>query len=110
MSDRDPSPPLPDGPHSSDGPRSSDGPCSSDCPRRPECSRFLDGLRFPDPARRAAVAAAARAEGVCVEEFVLEAAYQRALRVHERRAPSRREPEDARPRWLQGTYGVSHHY
>ncbi|WP_157548367.1 type II toxin -antitoxin system TacA 1-like antitoxin [Nonomuraea candida] len=73
-------------------------------------------LHFTDPARRAAIVAAAEAEGIGVEEFVLEAAYERALRVNERHASSERpassepEPEGGAPRWLQGTYQVSHRY
>ncbi|MEV0386712.1 DUF1778 domain-containing protein [Nonomuraea sp. NPDC050643] len=67
-------------------------------------------LHFHDPAQRDAIAAAARAEGVGIEEFILTAAYQHALRVHERGTPSPPEAEADEPRWLQGTYRVSHHY
>ena len=35
-------------------------------------------LRFPDPTTYEAIAAAARAEGVSLQEYVLSAAYQRA--------------------------------
>ncbi|MFC5829583.1 DUF1778 domain-containing protein [Nonomuraea insulae] len=56
-------------------------------------------LRFTDPARYDVIAAAARAAGVGVEEFVMAAAYERALNTREQH-----------PRWLQGTYRVSHHY
>lgn len=35
-------------------------------------------LRFPDPGQRAAIAAAAKAEGVSMQEYILGAAYARA--------------------------------
>lgn len=67
-------------------------------------------LRFSDPAQRDLIAAAARAAGVGLEEFILTAAYERALETREHLTPS--PPGDAAggPRWLQGTYRMSHHY
>ncbi|MEV0219074.1 DUF1778 domain-containing protein [Streptomyces sp. NPDC050704] len=41
-------------------------------------------LRFPDPEQRAAIAAAARQEGVSMQEYILSAAYSRAIAVEER--------------------------
>lgn len=41
-------------------------------------------LRFPDPDKRAAIAAAARAEGVSMQEYILSAAYARATAVERR--------------------------
>lgn len=41
-------------------------------------------LRFPDPAQRAAIEAAARQEGVSLQEYILSAAYSRATAVEER--------------------------
>lgn len=41
-------------------------------------------LRFPDPAQRAAIEAAARQEGVSLQEYILSAAYARATAVEER--------------------------
>jgi uncharacterized protein (DUF1778 family) len=41
-------------------------------------------LRFPDPAQRAAIAAAARQEGVSMQEYILSAAYDRATAVEQR--------------------------
>ncbi|MGV9350952.1 type II toxin -antitoxin system TacA 1-like antitoxin [Streptomyces spiralis] len=38
-------------------------------------------LRFPDPAQRAAIEAAARQEGVSLQEYILSAAYARATAV-----------------------------
>ncbi|MEU3982389.1 hypothetical protein AB0F77_20190 [Streptomyces sp. NPDC026672] len=38
-------------------------------------------LRFPDPAQRAAIAAAARQAGVSMQEYILSAAYDRATAV-----------------------------
>ncbi|MBQ0854679.1 DUF1778 domain-containing protein [Streptomyces sp. BH-SS-21] len=38
-------------------------------------------LRFPDPAQRAAIAAAAKHEGVSMQEYILSAAYDRAVAV-----------------------------
>ncbi|TFE50461.1 DUF1778 domain-containing protein [Streptomyces sp. ICN441] len=38
-------------------------------------------LRFPDPEQRAAIAAAARQEGVSMQEYILSAAYARATAV-----------------------------
>ncbi|MET7480209.1 DUF1778 domain-containing protein [Streptomyces sp. NPDC005648] len=38
-------------------------------------------LRFPDPAQRAAIEAAARHEGVSLQEYILSAAYARATAV-----------------------------
>ncbi|MFD7446727.1 DUF1778 domain-containing protein [Streptomyces sp. NPDC059909] len=41
-------------------------------------------LRFPDPEQRAAIAAAARQEGVSMQEYILSAAYARATAVEGR--------------------------
>lgn len=41
-------------------------------------------LRFPDAAQRAAIEAAARQEGVSLQEYILSAAYARATAVEER--------------------------
>ncbi|MEU1264929.1 DUF1778 domain-containing protein [Streptomyces cellulosae] len=41
-------------------------------------------LRFPDPAQRAAIEAAARQEGVSLQEYILSAAYARATAVERR--------------------------
>lgn len=41
-------------------------------------------LRFPDPAQRAAIEAAAKQEGVSLQEYILSAAYARATAVEER--------------------------
>ncbi|KAF3470124.1 hypothetical protein GL259_00350 [Streptomyces sp. Tu 3180] len=41
-------------------------------------------LRFPDPAQRAAIAAAARQAGVSMQEYILSAAYDRATAVERR--------------------------
>ncbi|MFI2458245.1 DUF1778 domain-containing protein [Streptomyces sp. NPDC019539] len=41
-------------------------------------------LRFPDPEQRAAIAAAARQEGVSMQEYILSAAYARATAVESR--------------------------
>lgn len=41
-------------------------------------------LRFPDPAQRAAIAAAAKQEGVSLQEYILSAAYARATAVETR--------------------------
>ncbi|MGW4101836.1 type II toxin -antitoxin system TacA 1-like antitoxin [Streptomyces sp. NPDC004976] len=41
-------------------------------------------LRFPDPAQRSAIEAAARQEGVSLQEYILSAAYARATAVEER--------------------------
>ncbi|MDF3300198.1 type II toxin -antitoxin system TacA 1-like antitoxin [Streptomyces tropicalis] len=41
-------------------------------------------LRFPDPAQRAAIEAAARQEGVSLQEYILSAAYARATAVEKR--------------------------
>jgi hypothetical protein len=41
-------------------------------------------LRFPDPAQRAAIAAAAKQEGVSMQEYILAAAYTRATAVEQR--------------------------
>ncbi|MFE2432023.1 hypothetical protein ACFXJ5_35535 [Streptomyces sp. NPDC059373] len=38
-------------------------------------------LRFPEPGQRAAIAAAARAAGVSMQEYILSAAYERATAV-----------------------------
>ncbi|MBP0456672.1 DUF1778 domain-containing protein [Streptomyces bomunensis] len=38
-------------------------------------------LRFPDPAQRAAIAAAAKQEGLSMQEYILTAAYDRATAV-----------------------------
>ncbi len=38
-------------------------------------------LRFPDPAQRAAIEAAAKQEGVSLQEYILSAAYARATAV-----------------------------
>jgi uncharacterized protein (DUF1778 family) len=38
-------------------------------------------LRFPDPGQRAAIAAAAKAAGVSMQEYILSAAYERATAV-----------------------------
>jgi hypothetical protein len=40
-------------------------------------------LRFPDPAQRAAIEAAARSEGVSLQEYILSAAYARATAVED---------------------------
>lgn len=40
-------------------------------------------LRFPDPGQRAAIEAAARKEGVSLQEYILSAAYARATAVEE---------------------------
>ncbi|MGW7200230.1 type II toxin -antitoxin system TacA 1-like antitoxin [Streptomyces chryseus] len=41
-------------------------------------------LRFPDPEQRAAIAAAAKQEGVSMQEYILSAAYARATAVEQR--------------------------
>ncbi|MEY9997792.1 uncharacterized protein (DUF1778 family) [Streptomyces sp. V4I8] len=41
-------------------------------------------LRFPDPQQRAAIAAAAKQEGVSMQEYILSAAYARATAVEQR--------------------------
>lgn len=41
-------------------------------------------LRFPDPEQRAAIAAAAQAKGVSMQEYILSAAYDRATAVEAR--------------------------
>jgi len=41
-------------------------------------------LRFPDPEQRAAIAAAARQEGVSLQEYILSAAYARATAMETR--------------------------
>lgn len=41
-------------------------------------------LRFPDPSQRAAIEAAARQEGVSLQEYILSAAYARATAVEAR--------------------------
>lgn len=41
-------------------------------------------LRFPDPEQRAAIAAAAKQEGVSLQEYILSAAYARATAVEQR--------------------------
>ncbi|MEU2718413.1 DUF1778 domain-containing protein [Streptomyces sp. NPDC007205] len=41
-------------------------------------------LRFPDPEQRAAIAAAAKQEGVSMQEYILSAAYARATAVQQR--------------------------
>jgi hypothetical protein len=41
-------------------------------------------LRFPDPDQRAAIEAAARQEGVSLQEYILSAAYARAMAVEAR--------------------------
>ncbi|MGW3668624.1 type II toxin -antitoxin system TacA 1-like antitoxin [Streptomyces sp. NPDC005141] len=41
-------------------------------------------LRFPDPDQRAAIEAAAKQEGVSLQEYILSAAYARATAVQER--------------------------
>ncbi|MET8413404.1 DUF1778 domain-containing protein [Streptomyces sp. NPDC005195] len=41
-------------------------------------------LRFPDPAQRAAIAAAAKQTGVSMQEYILSAAYERATAVERR--------------------------
>ncbi|MFE5854613.1 DUF1778 domain-containing protein [Streptomyces sp. NPDC056500] len=38
-------------------------------------------LRFPDPEQRATIAAAAKAAGVSMQEYILSAAYERATAV-----------------------------
>ncbi|MCX4911557.1 DUF1778 domain-containing protein [Streptomyces sp. NBC_00878] len=40
-------------------------------------------LRFPDPSQKAAIEAAARKEGVSLQEYILSAAYARATAVEE---------------------------
>ncbi|MET7391709.1 DUF1778 domain-containing protein [Streptomyces sp. NPDC005529] len=41
-------------------------------------------LRFPDPDQRAAIEAAAKQEGVSLQEYILSAAYARATAVQDR--------------------------
>ncbi|WP_399895670.1 DUF1778 domain-containing protein [Streptomyces sp. BBFR51] len=41
-------------------------------------------LRFPDPEQRAAISAAAKQEGVSLQEYILSAAYARATAVEQR--------------------------
>ncbi|MBO0514959.1 hypothetical protein [Streptomyces beijiangensis] len=41
-------------------------------------------LRFPDPGQRAAIAAAAKQEGVSLQAYILSAAYDRATAVEQR--------------------------
>lgn len=41
-------------------------------------------LRFPDPEQRAAIEAAAKQEGVSLQEYILSAAYARATAVQDR--------------------------
>jgi hypothetical protein len=41
-------------------------------------------LRFPDPEKRAVIAAAAKQEGVSMQEYILSAAYARATAVEQR--------------------------
>jgi uncharacterized protein (DUF1778 family) len=41
-------------------------------------------LRFPDPEQRAAIAAAAKQEGVSMQEYILSAAYARATAIEHR--------------------------
>ncbi|MGW0298109.1 type II toxin -antitoxin system TacA 1-like antitoxin [Streptomyces anthocyanicus] len=41
-------------------------------------------LRFPDPAQRAAIAAAAKQAGVSMQEYILSAAYERATAVEQK--------------------------
>jgi uncharacterized protein (DUF1778 family) len=41
-------------------------------------------LRFPDPQQRAAIEAAAKREGVSMQEYILSAAYTRATAVEQR--------------------------
>ncbi|MFF1278154.1 DUF1778 domain-containing protein [Streptomyces marokkonensis] len=41
-------------------------------------------LRFHDPAQRSAIEAAARQEGVSLQEYILSAAYARATAIEER--------------------------
>lgn len=41
-------------------------------------------LRFPDPQQRAAIAAAAKQEGVSLQEYILSAAYARATAVEQK--------------------------
>ncbi|MFI6338737.1 DUF1778 domain-containing protein [Streptomyces sp. NPDC050535] len=41
-------------------------------------------LRFSDPQKRAAIAAAAKQEGVSMQEYILSAAYDRATAVEQR--------------------------
>ncbi|MFE9454284.1 DUF1778 domain-containing protein [Streptomyces sp. NPDC006739] len=41
-------------------------------------------LRFPDPEQRAAIVAAAKEEGVSLQEYILSAAYARATAVEQR--------------------------
>ncbi|MEU8735354.1 DUF1778 domain-containing protein [Streptomyces tendae] len=41
-------------------------------------------LRFPDPAQRTAIAVAAKAAGVSMQEYILSAAYDRATAVEQR--------------------------
>jgi len=41
-------------------------------------------LRFPNPAQRAAIAAAAKQAGVSMQEYILSAAYDRATAVEQR--------------------------
>lgn len=40
-------------------------------------------LRFPNPEQRAAIAAAARQEGVSMQEYILSAAYARATAIEQ---------------------------
>ncbi|MPY38780.1 DUF1778 domain-containing protein [Streptomyces phyllanthi] len=41
-------------------------------------------LRFPDPRQQAAIAAAAKQQGVSMQEYILSAAYDRATAVEQR--------------------------
>ncbi|MET7437700.1 type II toxin -antitoxin system TacA 1-like antitoxin [Streptomyces sp. NPDC004082] len=47
-------------------------------------SKTAMSLRFPDPAQRAAIAAAAKQAGVSMQEYILSAAYDRATAVERR--------------------------
>jgi hypothetical protein len=59
-------------------------------------------LRFPDPAQRDAIAAAARAEGVSLQEYILTAAYQCATGPEAQFRDGSRE-HDARTREVNAT-------
>ncbi|MFJ2651492.1 DUF1778 domain-containing protein [Streptomyces sp. NPDC087420] len=44
-------------------------------------SKGAMSLRFPDPRQRSAIAAAAKAAGISMQEYILSAAYERATAV-----------------------------
>ncbi|MEU1415279.1 DUF1778 domain-containing protein [Streptomyces sp. NPDC005731] len=51
-------------------------------------------LRFPDPEQRAAIAAAAKQEGISMQEYILSAAYARATAVEQRFLEGFKESKD----------------